>query len=378
MMELNSSRPAWIEIDLDALENNYNVIQNKIPLSSKIAAVVKADAYGHGAVKIAAELDKLGADYFCVGSPDEGLELRNAGIKKEIIVLAEVLKSQYQDILEGDLIQTVGSFETLMGLNKIAAEFNKTIRVHLKIDSGMGRIGFLNSDIKRLINKLKNLKQLKVEGIFSHFARADEANKSYSYKQLNKFDKVLAEFEKSNFEIELKHIANSAAVIDLEASYLDLVRPGIMLYGLQPSKELNNEVDLKSILSFKTKVVQIRTLQQDTAISYGSIYKTDSKEKVAVLPVGYKDGYPRLLSNRGEVLIKGKRAPIRGRICMGQIIVSIEDIEDVEIGDEVVLIGRQNDAQISASEIAELASTISYEIVCNLDRNLKRVYLKNQ
>jgi alanine racemase len=378
MMELSSSRPAWIEIDLDALKNNYNIIRKKIPNSSKVAAVVKADAYGHGAVKIAAELEKLGADYFCVGSPDEGIELRKAGIKKDIIVLAEVLKTQYQDILEGDLIQTVASFETLTGLNKVAAEFNKTIRVHLKIDSGMGRIGFLNSDIKKLINKLKNLKQLKVEGIFSHFARADEADKSYSFKQLNKFDKVLAKFEKSNFDIELKHIANSAAVIDLEASYLDLVRPGIMLYGLQPSKELNNEVDLKSILSFKTKVVQIRNLQQDTPISYGSIYKTDSKEKVAVLPVGYKDGYPRLLSNRGEVLIKGKRAPIRGRICMGQTIVSIEDIEDVEIGDEVVLIGKQSNDQIRASEIAELASTISYEIVCNLDRNLKRVYLKNQ
>lgn len=377
-MELSSSRPAWIEIDLDALENNYNVIQNKIPLSSKIAAVVKADAYGHGAVKIASELDKLGADYFCVGSPDEGLELRNAGIKNKIIVLAEVLKSQYQDILKGDLIQTVGSFETLKGLNEIAAEFNKTIRVHLKIDSGMGRIGFLSSDIKNLINKLKELKNLKIEGIFSHFARADETDKSYSHTQLNKFNEVLAEFEKSNFEIELKHIANSAAVIDLENSYLDLVRPGIMLYGLLPSKELNNEIDLKALLSFKTKVVQIRNLKKGTAIGYGSTYKTESQEKVAVLPIGYKDGYPRLLSNKGEVLIKGKRAPIRGRVCMGQTIVSIEDIDDVKIGDEVVLIGRQSGDQISASEIAELTSTISYEIVCNLDRNLKRIYLKNQ
>lgn len=377
-MEFNSSRPAWIEIDLDALEYNYNIIQKKIPLTSKIAAVVKADAYGHGAVQVAGELDKLGVDYFCVGSPDEGIELRKAGIKKKIIVLAEVLKSQYQDILKGDLIQTVGSFETLTGLNKIAAEFNKTIKVHLKIDSGMGRIGFLNSDIKKLINKLENLKHLKVEGIFSHFARADEVDKSYSYKQLNKFEKVLAEFEKSNFEIELKHMANSAAVIDLEASYLDLVRPGIMLYGLLPSRELNNEVDLKPLLSFKTKVVQIRNLKKDTAISYGSTYKTDSQEKVAVLPIGYKDGYPRLLSNKGEVLINGKRAPIRGRICMGQTIVSVEDIEDIKVGDEVVLIGRQNDDQITASEIAELASTISYEIVCNLDRNLKRIYLKNK
>ena len=373
-MELQLKRPAWIEIDLSALENNYNFIRSRINYQTKIAAVVKANAYGHGVVKVARKLSQLGVEYFCVGSPDEGIELRDAGIAKPILVLAEVLKSQYADIIKGDLIQTAASMETLTALNQAAKKAGKKIRVHLKIDTGMGRIGFLNQDLPEVFNKAVKLENIEVEGILSHLARADEEDKEFSYKQLQKFDSALEKIKKAGFKLPLLHIANSAAVIDLKETSLDLVRPGIMLYGLLPSNDLNKNADLKPLLSFKTRVVQIRKLPAGSAVSYGSTYKTDSEEKLAVLPIGYKDGYPRLLSNQGEVLINGQRAPIRGKVCMGQTIVSVEEIDEVQVGDEVVLIGKQGKEEITATEIADLCGTINYEIVCGLSERLEKVY----
>lgn len=375
MMEQYLKRPAWIEIDLSALEHNYKFIRSKINSETKIAAVVKANAYGHGAAKVAKKLSQLGVEYFCVGSPDEGIELREAGIKKPILVLAEVLDSQYQDIIKGDLIQTAASINTLKALNQAGIKANKIIKVHLKFDTGMGRIGFFPEDLLEIYQLAEKLKNIKVEGVFSHFARADEKNKEFSFKQLKRFKSALNKIKAAGFKLPQLHIANSAAVIDLAKTSLDLVRPGIMLYGLLPSNQLKNEAYLKPLLSFKTRIVQLRTLPAGSAVSYGSTYTTEKDEMIAVLPIGYKDGYPRLLSNQGEVLINGKRAPIRGRVCMGQTIVSVEQIENVEVGDEVVLIGKQSKEEISATEIADLVGTINYEIICNLSERLKRIYL---
>jgi len=375
MMEQYLKRPAWIEIDLSALEHNYKFIRRKINSETKIAAVVKANAYGHGAAKVAKKLSQLGVEYFCVGSPDEGIELREAGIKKPILVLAEVLDSQYQDIIKGDLIQTAASINTLKALNQVGIKANKIIKVHLKFDTGMGRIGFFPEDLLEIYQLAEKLKNIKVEGVFSHFARADEKNKEFSFKQLKRFKSALNKIKAAGFKLPQLHIANSAAVIDLAKTSLDLVRPGIMLYGLLPSNQLKNEAYLKPLLSFKTRIVQLRTLPAGSAVSYGSTYTTEKDERIAVLPIGYKDGYPRLLSNQGEVLINGKRAPIRGRVCMGQTIVSVEQIENVEVGDEVVLIGKQSKEEISATEIADLVGTINYEIICNLSERLKRIYL---
>ncbi|SIR29926.1 alanine racemase [Halanaerobium kushneri] len=374
-MEQYLKRPAWIEIDLSALEHNYKFIRRKINSETKIAAVVKANAYGHGAAKVAKKLSQLGVEYFCVGSPDEGIELREAGIKKPILVLAEVLDSQYQDIIKGDLIQTAASINTLKALNQVGIKANKIIKVHLKFDTGMGRIGFFPEDLLEIYQLAEKLKNIKVEGVFSHFARADEKNKEFSFKQLKRFKSALNKIKAAGFKLPQLHIANSAAVIDLAKTSLDLVRPGIMLYGLLPSNQLKNEAYLKPLLSFKTRIVQLRTLPAGSAVSYGSTYTTEKDERIAVLPIGYKDGYPRLLSNQGEVLINGKRAPIRGRVCMGQTIVSVEQIENVEVGDEVVLIGKQSKEEISATEIADLVGTINYEIICNLSERLKRIYL---
>lgn len=374
-MELQLKRPAWIEIDLNALENNYNIIRSKINKETKIAAVVKANAYGHGAVRVAQKLSQFGVEYFCVGSPDEGIELRNAGISEPIIVLAEVLDSQYADIFKGDLIQTVASRKTLKALNKAGIKDAKKIKVHLKIDTGMGRIGFFPEELVEIYSLAQKLENIKIEGVFTHLARADEENKDFSYQQLQKFNSAIKEIRSAGFKTPLLHIANSAAVIDLRETYFDLVRPGIMIYGLLPSDDLNQEAKLNPLLSFKTRIVQIRKLPAGSAVSYGSTYKTEREEKLAVLPIGYKDGFPRLLSNQGEVLIKGQRAPIRGRVCMGQTIVSVDHIDNLEVGDEVVLIGKQGDEEISASEIAEMCGTINYEIVCNLSERLEKIYI---
>lgn len=375
-MELQLKRPAWLEIDLSALENNYKLIRSKINKDTKIAAVVKANAYGHGAVRVAQKLSQLGTEYFCVGSPDEGIELRKAGIKEPILVLAEVLKSQYDDIIKGDLIQTAACRETLSALNEAGTKAQKKIKVHLKVDTGMGRIGFFPEELVEIYHLARELENIKIEGIFSHLARADESNKEFSFKQMQRFNSALEKIKNAGFQLPLLHIANSAAVIDLEKTSLDLVRPGIMIYGLLPSADLNKGVNLKPLLTFKTKIVQLRKLDAGSAVSYGSTYKTQAEEKLAVLPIGYKDGYPRLLSNQGEVLIKGQRAPIRGRVCMGQTIVSVDQIENVEVGDEVVLIGKQGNEEISTFEIAEMCGTINYEIVCNLSERLEKVFLE--
>ncbi|SDH04026.1 alanine racemase [Halanaerobium congolense] len=375
-MELQLKRPTWIEINLSALKNNYNFIRSKISSRTKIAAVVKANAYGHGAVRIAKELSQLGVEYFCVGSPEEGIELRDTGIKKPILVLAEILEFQIMDVIAGDLIQTTASLETIKALNKAASKLNKIIKVHLKIDTGMGRIGFFPKEINDVLKYVEKLEFIKIEGLFSHLAQADEADKDYSYLQLQKFNSLIKSLNKEQDKIPLIHIANSAAIIDLPETYLDLIRPGIMLYGLLPSNDLNKEADLEPVLAFKTKIIQIRELPANSFISYGSTYKTETKEKLAVLPVGYKDGYPRLLSNQGEVLIRGERAPIRGRVCMGQTIVSVDHLNEVKVGDEVVLIGKQKNEEISASEIAKLCGTINYEIVCNLSERLEKIFLE--
>jgi alanine racemase len=370
------SRPAWLEIDLAALTDNYKTIKSLIPENTKIAAVVKADAYGHGAVKVAKKLSYLGVDYFCVASPDEGLELRQQGIKKPILVLGEILPEQYSDIIKANLIQAAASIETLIGLNKIASKAKTKIKIQLKIDTGMGRIGFLPAELTpSFFDKLKNFKSLEINGIFSHLARADESNKQFTLQQKQIFEAVITNFKQHKFNIDCCHIANSAAILDLPDFSFDLVRPGIILYGLLPSAEITNKIPLKSVLNFKTKIVQLRTLPANSSISYGGTYQTKTAEQVAVLPIGYKDGYPRLLSNRGYVLINGQRAPIRGRICMGQTIVSVDKIAEVKVGDEVVLLGKQKDNKITAAELAELTDTINYEIVCNLSSRLNKIYL---
>ena len=373
-MNFNKTRPAFIEINLKALSDNYQLIRDDIPEDTMVASVVKADAYGHGAVEAAKCLISCGTDYLAVACPEEALELRKAGIETKIIVLGEVLPEQYDLIIEQKLIQTAASIKTLEGLNRKAATRNIIQPVHIKIDTGMGRIGFFPQEINEVFNRIKSLDNIKVEGVFTHFASADEKDKSYARKQWDIFQSTLEKIEKMGFKIAVKHAANSAAVIDLPGKALNMVRPGIMLYGMYPSDEVKKRFELKPVLSFKSKIVQIRELKAGSKISYGSTYITKNKERLAVLPIGYKDGYLRILSNKADVLINGKRAAVRGRICMGQVVVSLENIAEAEIGDEVVLIGKQGNEEIKAAELANIAKTINYEITCALSSRLRKIY----
>ncbi len=373
-MNFNKTRPAFIEINLKALSDNYQLIRDDIPEDTMVASVIKADAYGHGAVKAAKCLISCGTDYLAVACPEEALELRKAGIETKIIVLGEVLPEQYDLIIEQKLIQTAASIKTLEGLNRKAATRNIIQPVHIKIDTGMGRIGFFPQEINEVFNRIKSLDNIKVEGVFTHFASADEKDKSYARKQWDIFQSTLEKIEKMGFKIAVKHAANSAAVIDLPGKALNMVRPGIMLYGMYPSDEVKKRFELKPVLSFKSKIVQIRELKAGSKISYGSTYITKNKERLAVLPIGYKDGYLRILSNKADVLINGKRAAVRGRICMGQVVVSLENIAEAEIGDEVVLIGKQGNEEIKAAELANIAKTINYEITCALSSRLRKIY----
>lgn len=368
------TRPVWAEINLGNIEHNISKVGENVSQETSIMAVVKADAYGHGAIQVARRALEAGADRLAVAIPEEGIELRKAGFGVPIQIFGEVLDDQLSLLVDYDLIPTVCKLETVFELNKIAQKLGKIVNVQIKIDTGMGRIGVFPDNALDFVKKVKKLSNIVIEGIITHHARADEDDKEYTYKQWDKFNKVIDQLESEGIEIPIKQAANSATIIDLPEMELDLVRPGIMLYGLLPSDEVDQDFPLKPVLSWKTKVVYLKEVPTGTGISYGTTYITEEKRKIATLPLGYADGYMRLLSNKGEVLINGKRAPIRGRICMDQFMVDVTEIPDVEIGDEVVLIGSQEEEEITATELADLVGTINYEITCSISKRVPRVY----
>ena len=373
MLEYNK-RPVWVEIYLDNIKYNYNKIEENVSRETLIMAVIKAKAYGHGIESLADSLIESGCDRFGVAFPEEGKEIRELGFSIPIHVLGEVLPEQISKIIEYDLIPTVSKEETIRNLNTCAKKKGIKKKVHIKIDTGMGRIGVKPHKALEFISKIKNnYSNIYIEGLISHFANADSKNKEYTYKQWEKFNNLIKQLDKEDIHIPIKHIANSAAVIDLPEMELDMIRPGIMLYGLKPSSQVK-DISLKPALTWKTKVVYLKEVSADTGISYGLTYKTNKKTKVATLPLGYADGYSRLLSNKAEVLIKGKRAPIIGNVCMDQFMVDVTDIP-VEIGDEVILIGEQNHEKISASELANIMGTINYEVICSISERVPRLYI---
>lgn len=374
-MEKNKlTRPVWAEINLENIKYNLNQVKKNIPEDTLIMAVVKADAYGHGVLPVAQTVVEAGADRLAVALPEEGRELRNAGFKLPIQILGEVLSSQIPILVEYDLIPTISKLETIKTLDKLAKEKNVIKKVHVKVDTGMGRIGIFPDEAVQFIKKANDFDNIEVEGLMTHFAKADEKNKEYTYKQWEKFQIVIDQLEEENIEIPIKQAANSAAIIDLPEMSLNMVRPGIMMYGLRPSHQVDQKFKLKPALSWKTRIVYLKEVPKGTKISYGGTYVTDKKAKIATLPLGYADGYARLLSNKGEVLIKGQRAPIRGRICMDQFMVDVTHIDNVAVGDEVVLIGKQNEEEFSATEMADLIGTINYEITCDITKRVPRIY----
>ena len=369
-------RPTLAIIDRAAVKSNYVHLKKNLAKGVKILAVVKANAYGHGAVEITKTLEKAGCDFFGVAVCEEGIELRRAGIKSRLIILGGIYPDQIRDVVKYDLTPVIFDIETAHLLND--ALFRKTdrgIKVHIKIDTGMGRLGLLPNEVVPFFHRLKGLANLEVEGLLSHFAEADEDNKDFSRKQLNTFLKVIKAVRDSGLDPQFLHIANSAAVIEYAPSHFNMVRPGIMLYGVYPAQRMTKRISLKPAMRLVTRIVHLKKAPKGSSISYGRKYVTKKEGVIAAIPIGYADGYPRHLSNKGEVLIRGQRAVVAGVVCMDITMLDVTDIKGVNKGDEVVIIGRQGADEITADEVAKQAGTIPYEIFCGISSRVPRVYL---
>ena len=360
-------------IDLGALEHNYRQLRGLCEPQVKMLAVVKADAYGHGLLPVARNLARAGADYLGVGSLDEGLTLRQAGLTLPILLLLGILPQEAERTVAADLEVALFRRDVAEALAAAARSQMKKAKVHLKVDTGMGRLGLLPGEVPEFLAGLKDYRQLEVLGLISHLAVADLEDKTYTLRQLQDFTNLLAAARGQGWALPLSHISNSAALWELKEAHLGLVRPGLMLYGSPPAPDRPPPVELKPVMTLTTQVLQLKRLPPGSSISYGCTHTTSDWCDLAVLPVGYCNGYNRLLSNRGAVLVQGKRAPIRGRVCMNLTMVEVTGIPGVKEGDRVTLLGQDGDDRISADELAAWADTISYEVYCLLGAaNLRR------
>jgi len=377
---LFDSRPTFAEINLGALHHNFQVIRSSIPRRAEILAVVKADAYGHGFMDISRELDMLGADAFGVAFLAEGIQLRKSGIDKPILLLGGVYPGQERKCIGFNISTIVFSLEQALALNQAAEKLFRKAQVHLKIDTGMGRLGIHYSDAPAFLDELKRLPNIMLEGIVSHFASADELDESGQYftrLQAERFAWVLAEARKSGFKPRYVHIANSAAAMLRDIPGCNLVRPGIALYGAIPSPDFQGKLDLKPVMRLKSRIAMLKWVEPGTSISYARRFTANQRTLVASVPVGYADGYSRTLTNSGEALVRGKRARVAGTVCMDWIMLDVTAIPGVSVGDDVVLMGPDGAGNfIRAEELAEWAGTIPYEIFCCISKRVPRVYLK--
>lgn len=367
-------RRTWAEIDLNALKNNFDIIRKKAG-NTKIAAVVKADAYGHGAKIIAPVLETLGADAFAVSNIEEAVELRSCKITKPILILGYTPTDHCDALIENDISQCVYSLDYAKELSKAACGLGKTLKIHLKLDSGMGRIGFdcRNESLLGLDDAYAaaSLPCFNCEGIFTHFAVSDrtpDSEDGFTNEQYVRFIKAVGILKSKGINPKVVHCSNSAAICRDFDKKLDMVRPGIILYGLSPEPKLKNIGDFIPVMTLKSTVSMVKEINEGETVSYGRTFTADRKMRLATVAIGYADGYPRQLSNKGSVLINGKRAKITGRICMDQMLVDVSDIEDVHIGTEVTLFGKE----LSVNELAELVGTINYEILCGISKRVIR------
>jgi alanine racemase len=365
-------------INLDAIQNNINNIRSIIKKGTKIMAIIKADGYGHGAVPVAKFLNSIDVDAYGIAIIEEGIELREAGIMKPLLILGYTPVEQYKQLVEYNITQTIFQLDTAKALSLEAMKQNKVANIHLKIDTGMTRLGF--SDTMESINEIKEITRMQgvcIEGIFTHFACADEQDKTSSLKQLDRFNKFIKELEKEGIHIPMKHISNSAGIVDFSNDDFNMVRSGIITYGYYPSEEVNKDsINLEPAMEIKTHVSFVKEVEAGVGISYGHTYVTNKKTKVATVPVGYADGYPRSLSSKGRVLIHGEYANIIGRVCMDQFMVDVSHIDNVKQGDIVTLIGKDKDRYISVEEVSNLAGSFNYEFICNVSKRVPRLYFR--
>lgn len=374
------SRPTFAEIDLAALRHNFRVIRSSVPQHTEILAVVKADAYGHGFMDISRELERLGVNAFGVAFLAEGIQLRKAGIDKPILLLGGVYPGQERKCIGYNISTIVFNLEQARALNQAAGKLFRKAQVHLKIDTGMGRLGIPYNEAPAFLAELAGLQHIMLEGVISHFASADELNESgryFSRLQAERFAWVLAETRKAGFAPRYVHISNSAAALLREIPGCNLVRPGIALYGAIPSPDFQGKLDLRPVMRLKSRIAMLKWVEPGTPISYGRRFTTHGRTLIASVPVGYADGYVRALTNRGEALVRGVRARVTGTVCMDWIMLDVTAVRDVCVGDQVVLMGPDDLGNcIHAEELAETAGTIPYEIFCGISKRVPRVYLQ--
>ncbi len=363
-------RPLWIEIDLKALRHNFLLIKKKLNPQTKIMAVVKQSAYGHGLVPVAKELEGLGADFFGVGSLEEAIALRKARVKKPILVLS-IVSHKFRDyFLEYDLSPTVVTLAFASCLNKAASKRKKPFAVHVKIDTGMGRLGPFKEEAYLLIKKLSRMKYLFLEGIFTHLPKAED--KCFSLQQIKNFEGFIEKLSGENIHFKYQHCANSLGLLSYPEAHFNMVRPGLILYGVKPASFV--EEDLRPILSLKSKIIFIKKIKKGMGVSYAHTYIAKEDTYIATVAVGYADGYPWALSNSGKVIIKDSLFRIAGRVCMDHIMVELGKRKDIKVGEEVILIGKKGSLTISAEDLALWARTIPYEIISRLSPKIPRIY----
>ncbi len=372
-------RPAWVEVDLDKSLNNLNEVKRVVGSNVKVCPVIKANAYGLGSVKIAEEYEKLGVDMFAVAVLSEGIELRKKIKSTPILVLGYTPDYLFEEAVEQDLTLTIYNYNHAVELSKSAVKLNKTAKIHIKVETGMNRLGFLPTEVNAdRIADISKLKNIIIEGMYTHFAKADEKDKTTACKQAQRFEEFDNKLKQKNIKIPIKHAANSATIIDLPQFYYDMVRPGIMLTGSYPSKEVDKEnVNLKMPAALKAKIANIKTIEKGSGVSYGHIFIAQGKTVVATLPLGYADGFNRRLSQKIYVMYKGQECPLIGRICMDQCMIDITNVENPKIDDEVLIYGDRDTGACTQDEIADILGTISYEVLTSLSRRLPRVYIKN-
>jgi alanine racemase len=359
-------------VDLGAIAYNISEIRKRIGKKRDLMAVVKADGYGHGSVEVTRTALKNGANCLGVATPEEGQQLREAGIDVPILVLGLIQPEEAYKVVDFHLEQAICSLELAEALDQIGSKVGTRINTHIKLDTGMGRVGLLPKDAVAFAKRVSRFRNLNLEGIFSHFSCADEGDKTFAKKQVEIFGRIFRDIEASGIKIPKKHIANSAGILDLPESFYDIVRPGIMIYGLYPSTEVSHSIELKPAMAFLTKVIFVKWVPSGCPVSYGRTFTTQKETMVATLPVGYADGYSRLLSGQGEVLIKGHRVALMGRICMDMCMIDVSNVKNVQPGDEVVLFGKG----LPVDEIAEKIGTINYEVVCGVGKRVPRVYVE--
>ncbi len=375
---------AWAEIDLDAIKHNIRQIRAYVRPETKILGVVKADAYGHGYLQVAKTLLKNGADWLAVACLDEAVQLRRSNIKNPILILGHISPDGAEQVVREDIIPTCFDYELARTLSRVATKLGKRVKIHIKVDTGMGRIGFrytedgeINQETVNQILKMAVLPNLDINGIFTHFAVADENDDAYTEMQFKRFSDLCERLKASGLDIPVKHCCNSAALIRFPKMHMDMVRPGIILYGMRPSSFVDcGRMHLKPAMTLKAKITNVKEVEEGVSVSYGRRFSTTGKTKIATVPIGYADGYPRILSGKADALVNGKICKQIGTICMDQCMIDVTAVNTISVGDDVILFGKDRDMELPVDNLAEKMGTINYEILCIIGKRIPRIYLR--